>query len=270
MYTQSKRRRVVQDINLYHLLKFYVKKWYWIVSFTAIGALAGFIYNNYIQIPLYKSNATLLLINSEQRVAAQDATRINNYLQLLKSRRVLEPVLVKQNHPMSYEELAASTTATNEKNTEVIKLSIASKDAPLSKNLVEGVVVSFKDEVKKLYNLDNINIVDNASLADRPYNVRTALLMSIATAAGFFTSIILLFVAYDLGIAKRSNTTTLVTADETKKIKPVRQGGLLNKIITLLVGTEVQAVVVSEQKPTPVTSTVKAKPSKSKKSKRKK
>jgi protein tyrosine kinase modulator len=236
---ESKRRRVVQDINLYHLLKFYAKKWLWIVIFTTIGALAGFIYNTYIQVPLYKSDATLLLVSTEDRKIGQDSTLINNYIELLKSRRVLEPALVRQGHVMSYNELAASTTATNEKNTEVIKLSIASKDPQMSKRLVDGVVASFKDEVKKLYKLDNINIVDNASQASAPYNVHTILFISLTTAAGFISSIILLFFIYDLCFARKNNEHAL-TVQEPKKRKPTRQGGFVNKVVAMLVGTEVE------------------------------
>jgi capsular polysaccharide biosynthesis protein len=240
MYAESKRRRVVQDINLYHLLKFYAKKWFWIVIFTAIGALAGFVYNTYIQVPLYKSDATLLLVSTEDRKIGQDSTLINNYIELLKSRRVLEPVISKQGHALlSYDELVASTTAVNEKNTEVIKVSIASKDSRISKQLVDGVVTSFKKEIKDLYNLDNINIVDNANQSDEPYNVHTVMLITLTSTAGFLMSLILLFLAYDLGIMKR-NFMTAKPKSEPKKDKPARQGGLVNKVVTLLVGTEVQ------------------------------
>lgn len=212
----------MQDINLYQLLNFYAKKWLWIVLLTTFGALAGFIYNNYIQIPLYKSDATLLIVTADSTKTAQDSTLINNYLQLLKSRRVLEPVIKEQSPNMSYDELASSTIATNEKNTEVIKVSIASKDAGLSKRLVDGVVLSFRDGVKNLYNQDNISIVDNASQATEPYNVHAVILIALTTAAGLFGSFILFFFAYDFSLAKKeikevkSSKSTKATKAKTK------------------------------------------------------
>lgn len=223
LYAIVEEETDVQDINLYHLITFYVKKWPWILALTVLGAAAGFIYNNYIQVPLYKSDATLLIVGSEDRKTGQDSTLINNYIQLLKSRRVLEPVIAKQGHSTSYEELAASTTATNEKNTEVIKISIASKDSETSKKLVDGVVTSFKDEVKRLYNRSNISIVDNASKSSQPYNVQTWTLILITTLAGVLLSLIVLFFAYDLSLAKTKPVTkkTVKPAAATLKAKPV-------------------------------------------------
>lgn len=226
----------MQDINLYHLLKFYVKKWPFIVGLTAIGALAGFVYNTYIQVPLYKSDATLLLVNTDSAKVAQNTTLINNYIELIKSRRVLEPVLNDQNHVMSYDELAGAITASNDKGTEVIKVSVASRNSDTSKKLADGVVSSFRDEVKNIYDLNNVSIVDNASRADKPYNVHNALFVALASAAGFFLSTIALFFVYDLKLSQqvdvskvtgvkartRTKTKTAKTAVAIKKPKVVK------------------------------------------------
>lgn len=220
----------VQDINLYHLLKFYVKKWPFIISLTAIGALAGFIFNTYIQVPLYKSDATLLFVNTDGAKATQNTTLINNFIELLKSRRVLEPALKDENHVMPYEELAGAITATNDKGTEVIKVSIATKSADTSKKLVEGVVSSFRDEVKDIYDLKNISVVDNASLADKPYNVHKELFNALASVAGFVLSTVVLFFVYDVKSSKQNNakpvevkTKTAAKAKTVKAKTPVKK-----------------------------------------------
>jgi capsular polysaccharide biosynthesis protein len=210
----------VQDINLYHLLKFYVKKWPFIIGLTAIGALAGFVYNTYIQVPLYKSDATLLLVNTDSAKVAQNTTLINNYIELLKSRRVLEPVLNDQNHVMTYEELAGAITTTNDKGTEVIKVSVASKDASTSKKLADGVVSSFRDEVKNIYKLNNISIVDNASTVNVPYNVHQVLFLAISSTAGLFLSVIILSFVYDLKMAD----LTLTSSDEARRKSRSKMG----------------------------------------------
>lgn len=197
----------MQDINIYHLLSFYAKKWPVILLLTILGAAAGYAYNTYVQVPLYKSDATLLIVSSEDRKVGQDSTLLNNYVQLLKSRRVLEPVISEQGHTISYDELASSTTATNEKNTEVIRLSIASKDAETSKKLVDGVIASFKDEVKELYNRSNISTVDSASMPSQPYNVRTWTLVVITAVAGLVLSLVSLLFTYELNLAKKKFTT---------------------------------------------------------------
>lgn len=234
VYCIVKRRRVVQDINLYQLLKFYVKKWYLLVIFAIIGGLAGYIYSTYIQTPLYKSDATLLLVSTEERKIEKDTTLINNYIALIKSRRVLDPVISKLGHSISYDELVGSTTATNEKNTEVIKLNIASKDPEISKKLVEGVVVSFKEQVKELYKLDNINVVDNANKATQPYNVKTVILTVITSGAGFLLAVAFLFFAYDLGFMQKLNQPK-PRGRPSKKVSRIKQ---ITHKLAILLGTE--------------------------------
>lgn len=210
----------MQDINLYHLLIFYVKKWPWILALTVLGAAAGFIYNNYIQVPLYKSNATLLIVSSEDRKVGQDSTLLNNYIQLLKSRRVLEPVISTQGYAITYEELADSTVAVNDKGTEVIKVSISSKDPETSKKLVDGVITSFRNEVKKIYNRNNISIVDSASKPAQPYNVRTGMFLLITTIGGLLLSLIILFFTYDVNLTKKKPVRKkLAKAETTPKRK---------------------------------------------------
>lgn len=248
----------MQDINLYRLLNFYVKKWPWIVLLTIFGALAGFVYNNYIQVPLYKSDATLLIVDTDSVKTPQDSTLINNYIQLLKSRRVLEPVIKEQNSDMSYDELVGSTTATNEKNTEVIKVSIASKDAEMSKKLVEGVVVSFRDEVKNLYKRDNISIVDNASQATEPYNVHTAILIALTTAAGLLSSLIIFFFAYDVSLTREKTKdikgmkTTKAKAQPKSPLKPRAKAQPKKKVVRKSVAQTAATIPKAVAKPVTV------------------
>lgn len=244
----------MQDINLYQLLNFYAKKWLWILLLTIIGATVGVIYNTYIQVPLYKSDATLLIVGHEDQKAGQDTTLINNYIQLIKSRRVLEPVIIEQGHSISYDDLAASTTAANEKNTEVIRISIASKNPETSKRLVEGVVASFKDEVKELYNRNNISVVDNASKSDQPYNVRTWTLILITTLAGLSLSLIVLFFAYDLslttkkkaGARKKTTATKATVTARQKTISTTKKSPLKTSVKTSKTKT-----IEGKVKPTP-------------------
>lgn len=243
----------MQDINLYQLLRFYVKKWKWIALLTIIGALAGFVYNSYIQVPLYKSDATLLLLQQGERKATQDTTLINNYIQLLKSRRVLEPVIEKQNNEISYEQLSSSITATNEKNTEVIKISIATDNSQMSKKLADGTVDSFKNEVKEIYNLDNIRIVDSASISNQAFNVNRPLFVALSTSVGLFLSIIVLFFIYDFKSGKKDKFAKDVDEKEDKPKEPVvepkkKETKSAKKVVDLLIGTETKKPTVKKKR----------------------
>ncbi len=187
----------MEEINLYKLLRFYVQNWLLILTITLVGFAAGLAYNQFIQVPMYKSNATLLFVNPNGRGSTQDATWLNNYVQLFQSRRVLEPVIKDQNLDASFDSFIGSVSAVNDKGTEVIRLSVSTDDPVRSQEFLRQAVLSFKAEAKELYGNDNLRIVDNASNAEPPYNVKKELQLAIATGAGFVVSLIVLFFIYD-------------------------------------------------------------------------
>ena len=212
----------MQEINLYHLLKFYAKNWFVIVIATVIGLSAGVIYNNFIQVPMYKSTATLLVINTDVKDAASTATLINNYSEIIKSRRVLENVISANNINLSYESLAGSVDTTTSKDTQVIKLNVTTMSPQDSEKVTNGIISTFKTEIKNLYNKENIKIVDTASYSSTPYNVRTGLQLILASMVGFMGSIIGLFFLYDyrLNNPKPKKTAKKKTV---KKATPVKK-----------------------------------------------
>lgn len=185
----------MEEINLYKLLGFYVRNWLLILSITLAGLAAGLIYNQFIQVPMYKSNATLLVI--KESGSAQDTTLLNNYVQLFQSRRVLEPVIKAQNLDMTFEEISGGVSAVNEKSTEVLRVSVSTDNPQVSQKFLAAAVDSFRNEAENLYDKRNITVVDNASEAVPPYNVNKPLQLAIATGAGFVVSLLVLFFIYD-------------------------------------------------------------------------
>lgn len=206
----------MQDINLYQLLKFYAKNWIWIVSITLTSLVLGIIFCNFIQTPMYKSEATLLLVRSNSLASgtSQDTVLINNYIELFKSRRVLDPVIEKQKLNIAYDEMAGLVEASNSKSTEVIKVAVSTTDAEKSKSFLEEAVISFKAQVKQLYKLDNVKVVDSASLASKSYNINKGLTILLSTVAGFLFIIIILFFVYDFRISTKSKKTSDEPTDD--------------------------------------------------------
>lgn len=199
----------MQEINLYDLLRYYARNWLNLLSALFIGAIIGLVYTNFIQTPLYKSDATMLVVGAR---TSQDATINNNYTELFKSRRVLETVIQQQGYAGNYEQLLARTTATNDKNTDIIKVSIADPASSKSEQLLSASLEAFKKEAGALYGSNNIKTVDAASAPSTPYNVNILMQVGLAMAATFFLLIIILFFVYDyrtsLGVAPIAPATT--------------------------------------------------------------
>lgn len=187
----------MQEIDLYDLIKYYVKKWRIIVGLTFIGLVCGLAYNNFIQVPLYKSNTKLILVSQQASSAASNQTLINNYIDLITSRRVLDPVIEKQEKATTYEKLLSSVNAVNQKNTAVIDVSVSSTNAQWSADIANAITDSFKKAVNDLYKDNSVIVVDPAVKASVPSNINKVLQLTLATTAGFLLSVIALFFIYD-------------------------------------------------------------------------
>jgi capsular polysaccharide biosynthesis protein len=228
---------VVQEINLYDLLRHYAKYWLLILLLTLTGLIAGFVYNNYIQIPKYKSNATLLVQNDENLGSDAKSTIINNYLELFKSRRVLEPVIDELDLDKTYEELINSVSTRNNKDTEVVDLTIISENPQQSKDIVDATVISFRNELKRLYEIDRIKLIDSANLPADAYNVRETIQLVLFAIAGFLLSLIIVFFIYDY----RLNYPNKVTETNTANIKSLEPATTKQK------GNKVSAVIARKK-----------------------
>ena len=214
----------MEEINLYDLLRFYAKKWLTIASFAIAGAIIGVIFTYYIQQPLYKSSATVLLVGTN-RTSGQESVVLNNYVKLFNSRRVLTPVIAKHDYNKSFDSLVANTTAENTKNTDFISLSMSTTDAKTSKVMLESAIQEFGKQAKELYgdNSVRISIVDAANTPTGSTNVKPLQQIGIATVALTALSIIGLFFVYDYKhsqLVKAANAKPAAKKKSTKKPAP--------------------------------------------------
>ena len=252
----------MEEINLYDLLKYYAKNWLILLSAIFVGAIIGLVYTGFVQTPLYKSEATMLVVGSR---TAQDSTINNNYTELFKSRRVLNTVIEAEGYSGDYNQLVGRTTATNEKDTDVIRVSIADTDARKSEQLLAASLDVFKEEATGLYGSNatgtsNIKTVDTANVPIKAYNVNVLLQIGLAVSASFFLAIIVLFFIYDYrssqappatksGSVKKPKSTRPKNAKQTKDkpaaskaktTEPVRRRSFYERAKTLLVGIPVE------------------------------
>jgi capsular polysaccharide biosynthesis protein len=194
----------LRDLDLYHLFRFYVKHISTLFLASALTFTAGLMYISFLQTPMYKSEATLLLLNGARTATNQENVLLNNYIQLFKSRKVLDPVIKKNNLNTTYDKLVKTVTAVNDKNTEVIKISVSSDSKDRSKLIAEDAISSFLGEVQTLYGTDNVRMIDGASRPEVAYNAKPFFILALSALIGMSIAVIGLFVAYDFSEEKKT------------------------------------------------------------------
>lgn len=220
----------MEEIDLYDLLKFYAKKWLTIITFAMIGAIIGVGYTYFVQTPQYTSKAQILLVG-ETRTGASDSIVLNNYVELFKSHRVLDPVIEAEGYQAGYNALSGNTTAENVKNTDIINVAISTAEEQQSRALLESAIESFRTEAKALYGDNNIkiNVVDGASKPAAPANVKPLMQIGLATVAGIILAIIVLFFMYDYRASRRGKATTATSTSAPVSSTPPETPKVIKK-----------------------------------------
>ena len=165
----------MEEINLIEVLEYYKNKLIWILASILVVILLGNIFTIATRVPMYKSNTTILLVGSNEKVNQNDVSLNNNlvptYSEIIKSRNVLNQVIKNLNLDYSVEELSNSITVGTKTGTQIITVSVSNKDSKRAKDIANEVSIVFAKEIKDLYKLDNVAIIDNAVEAEKPYNL---------------------------------------------------------------------------------------------------
>ena len=195
----------MEEINITELLNYYLKKIWIIILVTLLTVLLGVFYIERIQVPLYHGTTTIILVQKTEENQSANATQnelnlneklVTTYSQIIKSRRVLEQVINSLELNTKTEELANKITVTSVNETPIIKVTVSDESAEKAVSIANELADVFKNEITKIYNLENISVIDNAIIEEKPYNVNVTKQLAIYGIAGFILSCGAIFVVY--------------------------------------------------------------------------
>ena len=135
---------------------------------------------------------------------------IDTYAEIIKSRKVVGKVIENLNLDYTIEELQKNISVTNVNDTEIIKITVDDKDSNLAKNIANETAKVFNAEIIKLYNIQNIGVVDYAEESLVPYNINILKSMAIYVLTGLFLSLAVVFVMFYFD-------TTIKTVEEVER-----------------------------------------------------
>jgi capsular polysaccharide biosynthesis protein len=194
----------MEEIDLKELFEFIKKKIGLLITITVVICLLGCIYGLFIQKPMYKSYTTIILGGNEttasQTITQSDITLnknlVDTYAEIVKSRRVLEQVIAELDLEETYEELSNKISVSSVNNTEIIKITVADSNPIEAKNVANVTANFFSKEVVKLYNMNNVNVLDEANEANEPYNINISKQVIIYFFIGIIIALSILFIIF--------------------------------------------------------------------------
>ena len=167
----------MEEINFKELSLYLVQKIWLVLIILAAVVSGGEVYTNLIKTPMYSSSTNVVLISesNNKQITYNDVTLSNNlvktYSEIVKSRNVLEKVKENLELEESYEALASKVSVSSVTSTQLITIKVSDKNNERAELIANEIGSVFKEEIKNIYGIDNVQIVDKAVKSENPYNI---------------------------------------------------------------------------------------------------
>ncbi len=195
----------MDNINLRDITSYLLQKVWLIVAILLTVFIGGEAYTAFIKTPMYDSSTNVVLISDSKNtsdITVNDVTLSNNlvktYSEIVKSRNVLSKVISDQKLNMSYEALAGKVSVTSVTSTQLITIRVSDENPKQAKQIANSIGKIFKSEIKSIYGIDNVQIVDEAVEATSAYNINIVKESLIYLIAGIVLGVGAAYVMYIL------------------------------------------------------------------------
>lgn len=207
---------IEEDIDIRRLIDIAFSKKKIIVLIMIICMAIGYIYSYYLKQDIYKSSETILLAqneNEDMQITQNDlnvnTNLITTYSNIAKSTNVVETAINNLGLQISIGEVQNNIIVESKKNTQIIEITVKNRNPETAMKLTKELTNVFTEQIKKIYNLQNINIIDEAEIESFPCNINHTKDISIAIVIGVILSgiLVLIFYIFDDTIKQESDIT---------------------------------------------------------------
>jgi len=194
----------MEELDLQELLRYYLRKLPIILGVLILTIVAGYLYIKSFQVPLYHGTTTIILIQKQDE-GTNDITQseltiseklVSTYTEIIKSRRVLSPVIQTLNLDMTTDELKNKISVSSVNDTSIIKITVSDENNYLAVSIANNLATVFKEEISKIYNLENISTIDEAIAEKTPYNVNVTKQLIVYSLISVVLTCVVIFVMF--------------------------------------------------------------------------
>ena len=170
----------MEEINLKDLLNYYKNKLIYIIIIIAITVGCGLIYKTLLEKPKYESTTSIILtgFNQNDKTTSIDNNEltinqklVTTYQQIVKSDKVLSKVIKELNLKCKVEDLRDNINVNALTDTEIIEINVYNTNAKVAYKITNKIAQIFTEEVKNIYNVSNVSILDEAKIAKEKSNM---------------------------------------------------------------------------------------------------
>lgn len=193
-------------MDMKKILNIISSKKIFIALIILLSLVMSYFYSYYYKKPQYNSSVTVLLTGDEAQGEKQvtqtdlnlNSGLISTYGSIAKSANVLSKVIENLGLDISVQNLQKNLTVAEIKNTQFLKITVENSNPETAMKIANEISKVFVEQIKTIYNIQNINIIDTAEISNTPCNINHIKDMSIALMAGIFASGVLILIIYIL------------------------------------------------------------------------
>ena len=212
----------MEELDLKELFNIFWSKKVQIILIVLLFIALGVIYTVGFTTPMYTSSTTLVLAGAESGSGSETTNSItttditlnsklvSTYSVLVRSKDVLNEVISNLGMDISWESLKNNVKVSAVEDTEVIEISVTTKNAADSAKIANETANVFTKKVAEIYNINNVHVVDEAEVENAPSNINHEKDVIIFAFIGLVISVIYVLIANMLD-------TTVKTAEDIEK-----------------------------------------------------
>lgn len=162
------RENEEMEIDLIELFGHFMGKLRWVVGAFIIGALIAGLLTMFVITPKYTATAKMYMVNSSSQ-SVVDLTDLNigqslsgDYVELLKTRPIVEGVIEEQNLQYSYNQLVSMVSLSIINETRIVQIDVTSTDPREAMEIANSLADKGVSELPKLMETPKPHIAEYA------------------------------------------------------------------------------------------------------------
>lgn len=189
--------QVISIEDLFNMLKKHIKM---IVVATIIGLAIAGVATKFFMTPKYEASVDILVNrktndNNINQLSDQqaDVNMINTYKDIITKSVTLKPVRSQLKEELGYsiseKNLSEKISVTNQQNSQVFSVNVKDSDAARAATTANMIAKTFKQQVKKILDVNNVTIIAKASKPKDPVSPRLKINLVIGVILGLLIGV---------------------------------------------------------------------------------
>lgn len=178
-----------------------------IILSGVVVACVAFLGTKLFITPTYDSTTKIYVVsqsNSNGNLTYSDVqlgTQLTkDYMEMVKSRTVVESVIAELGLDISYEEMCDKISVANTTDTRIMAITVSDENPKMAQDMANSLRVAVSEQIREVMRVDEVNVVDEANLPEKPSRPSAIKNFVIGGVVGVFVAVaivVLIFVIDD-------------------------------------------------------------------------